>query len=451
MLIIALLVGFSSCERFIDVELPSSQLNAKDVFKNKQTATAALSAIYSSIRETGLLTGYNSGLSSQLGLYSDELTFFGLPATGSANFYNNALLPSLSEIKSLWAASYLQIYSANAIVEGIDGSSAISQTDKDQIKGEALFIRAIVHFYLTNCYGNVPYITSTDYMQNKQVQRQQVQLVFQQIKEDLSASINLLPSAYPSSERVRPNKWAAQALFARVCLYMQQWKEAEDAATAVINQTALYQMPTDIQNTFLKGSTSTLWQLMPALAGDNTYEGQTFIFQTLSPTFAALTTELVNAFDPIDKRKQWIREVSNGANVWYHAYKYKQRANTGSSVEYSIMLRLAEQYLIRAEVRAKLGNIAGSQQDLNVIRNAAGLGNTLASTQETLLSEIYLQRRLEFFSELGHRFFDLKRNNLLNLTLQTTKPGWDNNDKFFPIPESEIILNNNLAPQNEGY
>ena len=86
-----------------------------------------------------------------------------------------------------------------------------------------------------------------------------------------------------------------------------------------------------------------------------------------------------------------------------------------------------------------------------MIRNLAGLPNTTADTQEALVAAIVRERRVEFFTEYGHRFFDLKRNNVLDTVLTETKIGWNTTDRLLPIPDAELSLNPNLAPQNPGY
>ncbi|MDO5969574.1 RagB/SusD family nutrient uptake outer membrane protein, partial [Flavivirga aquimarina] len=122
-----------------------------------------------------------------------------------------------------------------------------------------------------------------------------------------------------------------------------------------------------------------------------------------------------------------------------------------NSEEYPVVFRLAEQYLIRAEARAELGKISEAQSDLNVIRNRAGLGNTTASTKEALRDAILDERQVELFTERGHRWFDLKRRGEAADVLAPLKPSWQDTDVLFPIPESELLLNPNLLPQNDGY
>jgi len=112
---------------------------------------------------------------------------------------------------------------------------------------------------------------------------------------------------------------------------------------------------------------------------------------------------------------------------------------------------LAEQYLIRAEARTNLGNINGAQEDLNIIRNRAGLDNTTASTPSELLIAILKERYVELFTEHGHRWFDLKRMGFADDILSPIKEHWQTTDILLPIPETELQMNSNLKPQNSGY
>ncbi len=451
LLVLALTNLFSSCSGFTDVDLPSSQLTSTAVFMEKSTASAAMVDIYSKMRDKGLLTGYPTGLSLQLGLYTDELSFYGNAAAVQANFYNNTLMQTDTALLELWNSSYSQIYAANLVIEGVKASATLAKADKDQLLGQAIFVRGLIHFYLLNTFGPIPYITSTNYKDNSSVSRMPESQVYQKIKGDLEQAVDLLPKQYAGSDRTRPNKFAAKAVLSRVCLYMELWQEAADAASAVINQTDLYFWPQSINTLFEKQSRSTIWQFMPATAGANTYEGISFIFQQGPPALAAVSQNLFNAFTTGDLRKaQWIKTVSNGGSTWYHPYKYKNQSSTGtSSLEYSIVLRLAEQYLIRAEARAHTGDLIGAKEDLNKTRNLAGLGNISALNAEDILEAIYAERRLELFTEFGHRFFDLKRTGRLDKVLLQVKNQWNTSDRLFPIPESELLLNPNLLPQNE--
>lgn len=445
-------VIISSCDSFVEVDLPKSQLTTVSVFEDNATATAALSDIYSKIRDKGLLTGNNTGLSNQLGNYTDELVSYGTPTNPSLPFYNNILSPSTPALTELWNSTYNQIYAANSILEGVESNKNISEEQIKKLQGEALFIRALLHSYLTGVFGQVPYIKITDYKENSIASKLSAEQVYDNAVQDLEKAIPLLTTAYNSNERIRPNRFAAKALLARVYLYKKLYAQAANEASAVINEISLYNLETNVNNVFLATSKETIWQLKSSAAGRNTLEAAVFIFKSGPPPLVALNNNLVNSFSGQDLRKSgWINSVSNGTSMWYHANKYKEQNPTAKSLEYSIVIRLAEQYLIRAEARARQGDLIGAKEDLNKIRNRAGLAGTNAQTQEEILNAVLQERRLELFTEHGQRFFDLKRFNKIDEALSGIKPGWNQTDVLFPLPQSELSANPNLLPQNQGY
>jgi hypothetical protein len=436
-----------SCDGYVEVDQPNSQLISSAVFEDVATANAAMGGLYAKMRNNGILAG-GGGLSLNIGLYADELDWF---QTTVSHFYNNTLTPTEPVVSAIWNHSYKQVYEANAIIEGVTNSVSLPQASRAQLKGEALFVRALEHFYLMNVFGDIPYVKTTDFVQNSQVSRMPVNLVYENVIADLLEAETLLPEAYITAERVRPNRFAVKALLARVYLYKGDFAAAANEASAVINS-SLYVWETDLNKVFLKASTTTIWQFTPNIAGLNTLEGTTYIFNAGPPSSNALKPSFVNAFEPNDQRKvKWVRAVTNGSNTWYHAYKYKQSTSTGSSVEYSVVLRLAEQYLIRAEARARQGELTNAKSDLNHIRNTAGLGNTTAITDTEIISDIMNQRRFELFTEFGNRFFDLKRSGQIDAVLALSKPGWNTTDQLWPLPAVELNVNPNLNPQNAGY
>lgn len=451
-------ISMFSCESFVDVELPNSQINGKTVFENTGTATAALIDIYARLRDSGLTTGSSAGgITTSMGHYADELTLFS-PIPSSEIFFDNTILPSDRVVNDLWGSSYNLIFAANALIEGLNNSTAIPQEVKDQLIGEAQFIRGFVHFYLVNLFGDAPFITTTNFEDNTKASKITVATVYERIIRDLLEAKGLLMDTYVSGERTRPNKGTVSAFLSRVYLYSEDWERAEMESTSIINNTALYVWENDLDKVFLKESTSAIWQFKPSSTGtaatNNTLEGFTFIFVNGPPPFAALSSYIVAAFEPGDNRfDNWVGSATDEGmtDTWYYAFKYKENSSTPTSMEYSILFRLAEQYLIRAEARAQLGDIAGAQADLNQVRSRAGLPDTPANTQVTLLEAILQERQVELFTELGHRFFDLKRTGMADAVLGSIKPGWDATDVLLPIPESELLVNPNLEPQNPGY
>jgi hypothetical protein len=446
--LLLLLFGMVSCEK-LDVDTPDHLLTGELLFQDPNAVEAALVGIYASLRDKVLLTGSSQGLSNLLGNYTDELDYystFGLP---EEQFYLNTLAANDRLVTELWNKSYNQIYAANAILEGVEGSPYFTTEEQAMFKGEALFVRGMIHFYLLNLYGDIPYITTTNYLENKRASRQPTAEVYALVIADLMQAKELLPEMDNTGEHLRPTTHTAIALLSRIYLYMEKWEEAEQFATEVIGNNG---WESNIENVFLKTSASTLWQFSPDETRKNTLEAQTFLVFAAPPSTLALSDNLAAAFEPADLRKEhWVGEVSDGTKTWYFPYKYKLGFGTNSSEEYSIVLRMAEQYLIRAEARVRKGDIMGAKDDINKIRTRAGLGNTTATSQSELLAAILQERRIELFTEHGHRFFDLKRNNQLDAVLGLIKPGWNTTDALLPIPADELLTNPNLQPQNPGY
>lgn len=450
--IYVLILGMSvpSCEDFVQVDPPRTSLVRETVFASDETALAAIARIYSKMIDTGFASGNNASGTPLMSLSSDELvSVISAPnALELQQFGQNELLPSSVIIASFWRDLYQYIYYANSIIEGLSTSNHVTEKVKEQILGEAFFIRAFSHFYLVNLFGDVPIVLTTDYQKNAIIERMPVSEVYEQIIEDLIiCQSKLLPDySFSKGERVRPNKWAATALLARVYLFIGDWTNAETQASSIIEQSNLYSLPTDVNKVFLANSSESIWQL---LGIQNTNEAATFIFSG-NPKIVSLRPEFVNSFEAGDKRSAWVGTTTDGSTSYYYPYKYKVVGVTTPIQEYSMVLRLSEQYLIRGEARAQLGDLVGARNDINVMRNRAGLPNALANDEGSILSAIEQERKAELFAEWGHRWLDLKRWNKADGVLKVIKPLWQVTDALYPIPVTQL-KNDPSFPQNFGY
>lgn len=435
-----------SCEDFVEIEAPKTELVGSVVFTDEQTAEAALIGIYSQMTEGfGGFANYKTTLLT--GLYADELDNFDTSAT-QVEFYENALNSNNVDIANLWNEPYNYIYQANAIIEGLSTAEGISDNSKDQLIGEALFIRAFCHFYLVNFFGDVPYIISTEYLENSKASRLPIAEVYNFLIDDLQDAASLLTESYVSDGRVRPNRYVVEALLARAYLYNEDWINAENAANTLI-EASQYQLEADVNQVFLAGSREAIWQLYPVISGLNTVEGFSFILNG-APYNVALSNLVVEAFEENDQRlSSWIGSVTSGSDIFYYPNKYKIYFSNNLS-EYYMVLRVAEQYLIRAEARIHLNNLDGALEDLNMIRNRADLDNFTSTSNELVLEAVYKERQRELFAEWGHRWFDLKRTGKADEVLSLVKSGWQSTDKLFPIPQTELQINPNIT-QNPGY
>jgi tetratricopeptide (TPR) repeat protein len=444
------------CDDFIVIDGPRNEIIREKVYANDETAIAAMRGIYSEIMANNAsgFAGGSSGISLLTGLSSDEM----MAVSTDSDFYTNSLSATNNTVKgALWDPAYKYIYYCNSMIEGLNLSDALSIEIRNQLEGESRFLRAFCYFYLVNLFGDVPLVVSTDYRVTSKVSRSKEADVYQQILMDLQKAIDLLVDGYSFSneQRIRPNRWAAIALLARTYLYMGDWDNAEAMSSQLMNS-SLYALEAEPDNVFQANSSEAILQFMPVVPGYNTWEGNRFIpvFLGNPPTFA-VNADLINAFETDDARfRDWLGNFTIGTDTYYYPFKYKVNASAVVT-EYFMVLRLAEQYLIRAEARAQQGNLGEAILDLDVIRKRGGLlgiqETNPAIGKDELLIVIQRERQVEFFAEWGHRWFDLKRTGRVNQVMQAAKDGiWQPTDVLYPIPQTEMDRNTNLN-QNSGY
>lgn len=437
-----------SCEKMIEVETPSNILSSAQVFESVQTANAALSGLYADLWDNSPIAGDKTGLMASL--YTDDLDFYALSSnTGLMEFYQNTVLDSNPLISSYWATAYQKIYMANAIIEGVEQSSLIVGEEKDRIKSEALMIRSLLFLYVQQMYGDIPYPVTTNYQINQKIEKTPSTEVLQRIENDLKQAISGLKDAYRNAERIFPNKKTAQMVLAKVLMTEKKYSEAEVVLKEII-QNPLYVFQNDISKVFDKSGTHILWQLKPRTTGGSTKEIQAYYFNNSAPTTVALSQNLIAQFSTGDlRRQQWIAMVTVGGNTWYRANKYKIQSN--NSVEYSIVFRVEEAYLLLAEALVEQNKVQEGVLYINAIKQRAGIPQLSSGiTQQGLLEEVIKENRKEFFTEMGNRFFTLKRQGKLD-DLLAVKPNWKTYFNNWPLPQKELLLNPNLNPQNNGY
>lgn len=460
----------SGCKKNIEVDPPYTSFYGENVFTTDGTAISAVTSMYANMGSANLgFTGIPS-LSLFAGLSADELALSSSLASELLLYhFRNELLPTSNSAPIFWPYFFQTIYLANTGIEGISHSTTLSLTVKQQLLGELYFMRAFCYFYLVNLYGDVPLVLTINYKLTSLLPRSPTSEVWHQIVSDLLNAKELLNVAYvegdvvttkSTTERVRPNKWAATALLARAYLFTNDYVNAEAMASEVIEYTTLYGLSTNLGNVFLKtNNKEAIWQVQGVTTGWNTNDARVFILPATGPNSITypvyVSKKLQFSFESGDLRKViWLDSVKIGSDTFYYAHKYKSAILNAPVTEYLTVLRLAEQYLIRAESRAQQDNFIGAQNDLNKIRNRAGLPNTTAETKEDLKTAILKERRSELFTEWGHRWLDLKRTGVVDAVIgaeATLKGGsWQSKDQFYPISTDELIANPNLT-QTPGY
>ena len=437
---------FSSCKKYLEIDLPKDKLTSETVFSSATNALAAVNGLYTfALQPRSFITYQGDFL---MGMSSDEFIY---GSNQYDEFTNNSWLATNADVAATWKLFYAVIYQANGIIEKMPGSP-VTDSAKAVYIAEAKVFRAFCHLYLTSYWGDVPLIQTTDVTVTASLGRTAKADVLNAIITDLTEAEAALPTA--TARNGRFNKYMATALLARVNLYQKNWSAAEAKATSLIGNTSNFTLLTDLTKVFLRGSKEAIWQVNTA---DNNYTYWTSFNVPVATTTSTkslnmVRPELYNAFEVGDKRKtSWLGSTTIAGSFFYYDFKYKQLAapTSTANIEDYMLLRLAEQYLIRAEARAQQDNLTGAIDDLNIIRNRAGLTPLLVTLGKSdVLLAVEKERKLELFGEgYGHRWIDLARTGRIDAVLGAEKPAtWKSGPAWLPVPQNEIINNPALNP-----
>lgn len=434
----SLFFWITSCD-VLDVE-PQSSIPASEAFKDKSGIERGIQGAYSAMQS---LSYYGRTYLIFSDLAADNLVH--PPNATSTNYGevdNNAILPENETVGGIWSAAYDAINVANNVIVQVPNISDMSQDEKDSALGELYFIRALNHFNLLNYFGAIPIRTTpTIGVENINVARDPVSEVYGQIVRDLEFAALHLPAS--SSIKTRASKHAATALLARVALYQKDYPKAISYASALIDGSD-YELMGSFAAIFSAEETpESIFELDFTELDRNRIAEYNFPLTLNGRREVAPATDLIALFSAADNRSA--ATIAYAGTLPY-AIKYDDLSTGSDNV---IVMRLAEMYLIRAEALAQSnGAVQAVKDDLNAIRNRAGLPNTTANTLPALLLAIEAERRLELAFE-GHRWFDLVRTGRAVDVLNSVN---NINQTLFPIPLSELLANNNPGmKQNPGY
>ncbi len=449
----AMLAGSVSCNKILEQE-PQSSLDANTAYSTRQGVEAGLRGIYDALQ-----SGNYYGLRYQL--FAD-MTADNINHTGTfpsfAQIFNKQILADNVELTNMWNTIYNGINRANNII-----ASAEKITDpafnKGNAIGEARFLRALMYHDLIRYYGgseagynkggvgvplfSTPTLTPTDAAPKAKATEAEVN---EQILADLDFAIENLTGVAIS----RANVNAANALKARVELYNGNWSAAEAAATAVIEKLGtgpLGGLSDDYRSLWSKKNVTPESILELPFYIDDANAIAFFYFPGGNGGRNEVTSSaaLGSAHEAGDRRLPVnVSVLDNTSDPRIPANKTLKAFRVAGD-DNVILIRLAEVYLIRAEARARQGNVEGAQDDLDVVRNRAGLEDTPADTQDELLTAILAERRVELAHE-GHRWFDLRRYNMIE-DLGIT----ESFRALWPIPLREVQTSGGIVEQNDGY
>lgn len=482
--IIACLLTISavSCSKNIIELTPDSELTTAQYYKTAKDIDLAVLGIYSAYQSRKQTDYVLLELPSD-NLYRSTYTL----SAGSEDADNLSITAANPLFNTFWTTSYNGIARANAVLDNIDNPIDYKAGQKEQLSGEAKFLRALYYFDLVRMFGDVPEVTTTLSVSEAQsTPRAPANAIYDLIVSDLKEAVASLPSR-AAMAKGRTNSAAAAALLGKVYVYRKDWGNAKTYLEMVA-----------AQGNKLVPSFANIWKL-------ETEDNDEMVFavkytegtngQSLSSAFLPFggktgiatsgnesvfpSWDIHKLFDAADTRKTTsISEYykaptpANAPLNWFpHVSKYEVKHVINSSGLDLPVIRYADVVLLLSEAYYGLNDKAQALTQLNKIRERA-FGNTTYNyvagdivTTENFTDKILLERRLEFAFE-NERWFDLVRFGKLQTELTFEERGYNqatqtalkvtlqpkDNYKLFPIPQSQIdVYPKDGLSQNSGY
>lgn len=469
--LIGLSVSFNSCN---DIDLDSVPFDSVAVnvgITNIGSATASVDGMYDLLYRRDY---YGRELMVTPEVASDNIL---VSPTNSGRYlsqYQYSMLPTNGSVTNVWDNIYKNINAANTVLNFIPNATDATPAQLNELEGHSYAVRGMGHFDLVRTYafpynvtdasvapgadgkgGNLGVPLLVEYGQARHAVRATVSQVYDQVIDDLTKAISLLPStAYSLNSKF--NKTAVQALLSRVYLYKEDYINAYKMAKAVIDSGAsLSTNATYMANWDGQMETGVLLQL-PATADDNNgfdALGSIYInkgdagnggYGDLIPT-----TGLIGLYTATDVRNEWFR-TEGGVQ-----FNFKFPLAWTNSVP---LVRLSEVYLNLAEAAANGGgSITVGQNALStIIQIADPSASATTLTGSALFTRTKLERRKELAFE-GHRMYDIVRwkEDVVRTTVASPSTiatiSYPDHRMIWPLPQTEVDANDSINVNNIGY
>ena len=468
--IILVLFQLSGCEAILDKE-PIAILDAGSFFQTENDAVQSINAAYNPLL-------FNNANNNFLWAFAEVTGDAAIPGgdgsrPGIVEMETFSYTPRTEELNSYWKLQFKGITQCNLVLDNIVKVN-MPEGSKNQIIGEALFLRSYYYFLLTQVFGDVPLylkVTPPDQLKIKKISKTDI---YKQISSDCDKAANLLPLSHNASNTGRATKGAALALAAKVSLYVNDYNKVLEY-TSKIKALNTYKLVKDYRENFMKlsqNNTESVWEIQHTnleLGVGNFINQWWASIKFLGYGFAEVTPLYVSVFEPNDPRLKFTVAMNNDP---YFGLIYK---NSFSSTTYSPRkflqpnseltqkadgdinypaIRYAEVLLWEAEALIELGRMQEALAPLETVRARARAQTAVPGTlpaitstnQVTLRQAVRRERQTELGFEL-HRFFDLVRWGIAAESLPGFQKG---KHEVFPIPQTEIDLNPSLL-QNPNY
>lgn len=469
---LALILGFSACKKYLDVDKEAS-IPAEGFFKTPEQALMGVNSVYAQLRAWEMVSFAYIIMQEVPSDNSQKGS-----AVGDASFindYDNFLFtPNQFVLNDYWRGRYKGINLANQCISNIPQID-MDEGLKSRYIAEARFLRALIYFDLVRAFGGVPTPQAVP-VGNEIYIRSSESEVYALIESDLKAAAGILPVSYGASDKGRATSGAARALLAKVYLYNQQWGDAERLAEEVINS-GQYSLVPDFYDEFrvaAENGPESVFEIQAQEVSGN-YDLSMCQYSEVQSVrgqwgwgFNIPTDELAAAFDAagdVVRKKSTILykgdatpdgDVIAGVNVLegvdvprYNGKAYfpssQQVYGPYGSGQNIRVIRYAEVLLIAAEAKIRQGDVSGAATYLNQVRQRVSLTAIGSPTLDDVLRERHLELAME-----GDRYFDLIRTGQAASVLGS-KGFISGKHEHYPIPQEQIDLSEGQLTQNPGY
>lgn len=439
----------SSCESFLDlkpIDFPTEETFYTDVKGLEGGVIGAYDELQSSSQ-------YGGRFMRLMEVRGDNVADENAGASGGVNYQLEVFTETRANtnLESAWLSLYKVIYRTNLILQSVDNVQ-MSETQKNNIVGQASFLRGMAYFNLVRLWGNVPLITKVQTVDEaRENTRADKAKIYEQIITDLN-NAKKLPTSWPDAERGRTTSYAAQALLAKVYLYQKSYDkvitELSPLVSEIESQKTIGLVPTP--QTFpdnLKTSKDVLFavQYLKGGVGESVHQNNRY---RNNDNGYVITLEQSQFESDKDNRKIMLRPTGSGQRPG----KFNASATNNETSSDFPIIRCAEVMLMYAEALNEQNSAptAEALKALNAVRKNAGVAEkdlTDYPTKDQFRNAVYKERRLELALECD-RWFDIVRTG----QFATIFPGVESFRQLYPVPMSEIEnVNNKDGWQNDGY
>jgi hypothetical protein len=375
----------------------------------------------------------------------------------------------------LWKYDYEGIKRLNIAIElltksDIEAITGITSARKNQLLGEAYFLRSYYYFSLVTNFGDVPLILAPvkTYQEAFEVAvRADKNLVWDKIKSDLVLAKGLLPNSKYSSttEKWRVSKGAVIALQAKAALYTEKWPEV----ITLVNELAPlgYSLNANYFDNFSTSKEYTDNEVIFSYDHQSNTNPRTGngICAPLDWGFFAPSTDFLNSFEANDPRKFYTVDVANrNVNKMLGSLDGANKGNDDAPTN-KVYMRYADALLWKAEALNETGDYSGAVTIINQIRSRArttvtATGGTapvgtlidrpISTDKATVKGWLISERRAELGFE-NQRMLDLKRWGIAKAVMTAHGKNFQDKHMLYPIPQSEIDASAGTLTQNAGY